>query len=80
MLQRHNRRDLCATENNGHRPPCPPNVRCFYPLDGEYKYEGRGGERLRGGTCNIICKLVEYELAFVLCQGTHRGRTEEREE
>ena len=33
-----------------------------------------GGKKLRG-TCDIICKLFEDELAFVLCQGTHRERT-----
>ena len=39
---------------------------------------GVEGEKLRrGGTCDIICKLFEDELAFVLCQGTHRGKEKE---
>jgi hypothetical protein len=78
MLQRHNRRDPCATENNAHRPACPPNVQCFSPLDGECEYEGRR-EEVTGETCDIICKLFEDELAFFLCQGTHRGKEETRE-
>ncbi len=78
MFQRHNRRDTCAAESNAHRPACPPNVRCFFPLDGGVSMRVRL-EKMQG-TCDIICKFFEDELAFILCQGTHSGRRGKEDE